>query len=48
MLMQGLEIPQLVLFGGGLFLVGFFIFIVLYLLVRVWAERREHVRRREK
>ena len=40
--MAGFEITQQVIFGGGLFLLGFFIFIVLYIIVRLWAEKRGH------
>jgi hypothetical protein len=40
--MTGLEIPQPIILGGELFLVGLFIFIVLYILARILAERHGH------
>lgn len=40
--MAGLEIPQQVLLGGGLFLLGFFIFIALYIISRLIAEKKGH------
>lgn len=40
--MAGFEIPQPLILGGELFLVGFFVFVVLYILVRLLTERHEH------
>jgi len=40
--MAGFEIPQQLIFGGGLFLLAFFVFIVLYIIARLWAEKRGH------
>lgn len=40
--MAGLEIPQSLILGGELFLVGFFVFVILYILIRLLAEKHEH------
>ncbi|UCE73374.1 MAG: hypothetical protein JSV56_10115 [Methanomassiliicoccales archaeon] len=42
--MTGLEISQIALFGGGLFLIGFFLFIIFYIILRILSERHEHVK----
>lgn len=41
--MAGFEISGPLLLGGGLLLVGFFIFIILYILIRLLFERHEHL-----
>jgi hypothetical protein len=35
-------IPENLLLGGGLFLIGFIIFVAFYIIVRLLAERRGH------
>jgi len=40
--MAAFEIPQNLLLGGGLFLIGFIIFIVFYIIIRLLAERKGH------
>jgi hypothetical protein len=40
--MAALGIPQNLLLGGGLFLIGFIIFIAFYIIVRLLAERKGH------
>lgn len=42
--MSGFEIPQSLLLGGELFLIGFFMFIIFYIIIRLFAERHEHSR----
>jgi hypothetical protein len=40
--MAAFGIPQNLLLGGGLFLIGFIIFVVFYIIIRLIAERRGH------
>ena len=40
--MAGFGISLPFLLTGGLFLMGFFVFIILYILIRLLAERHEH------
>ena len=37
-----MDLPQIAGIGGEFFLLGFFLFIALYIIVRLLAERHEH------
>ncbi|UCE36978.1 MAG: hypothetical protein JSW00_16020 [Thermoplasmata archaeon] len=46
--MAGFEIPQNLLLGGGLFILGLLLFVVFYIIVRLIAERKGHTHFDEK
>jgi hypothetical protein len=41
--MAAFGIPENLLLGGGLFLIGFVIFVVFYIITRLLAERKGHI-----
>jgi hypothetical protein len=45
--MAGFVIPQNLLLGGGLFFLGLFVFVMLYIISRLLAERKGHVHHKE-
>jgi hypothetical protein len=44
--MAGIMFPQALLLGGELLLIGFFLFVILYILIRLLTERHEHHRQK--
>jgi cbb3-type cytochrome oxidase subunit 3 len=44
--MAGIVFPQAILLSGNLLLIGFFLFVILYILIRLFAER--HKRHKQK
>jgi hypothetical protein len=42
-----MDLPQIAGIGGEYFLLGFFLFIAFYIIVRLFAERHEHVEKKE-
>jgi hypothetical protein len=43
---EAMDLPQIAGIGGEFFLLGFFLFIAFYIMVRLLAERHEHTEKK--